>query len=192
MAKSMNRKFATSQGGAALVVGLVLLIAMTMLGLASTRSMRMEQQMAAATLDMNLAFQSAEAGLRDAQRCVRQNIHALPTHFPDMYGFYEGEVDPNAGVPYRFEEGGWSWDDSDQAITYDKSGYDEAKSPPQYYIARIKAGEGTLGQGQTRHNTGPLKDQSHAYQIISRGQGKIRREDGSTGTEIVLKTAVQF
>jgi len=59
------------QDGAILVVSLLLLLVMTLLGLTAMQVTRMEERMAGNARDMDLAFQSAEAGLRDAEDRIR-------------------------------------------------------------------------------------------------------------------------
>lgn len=56
-----------AQRGATLVVVLVLLLVMTLLGLASLRNTVLEERMTANLLDRSLGFQSAESALRDAE-----------------------------------------------------------------------------------------------------------------------------
>ena len=55
------------QRGATLVVVLILLLLMTLLGLASLRGTVLEERMTANLLDRGMAFQVAEAGLREAE-----------------------------------------------------------------------------------------------------------------------------
>jgi len=55
------------QNGAALVVALIMLLVMTVLGLAAMQMTRMQERMAGNSRDLNLAFQGAEAGLRDSE-----------------------------------------------------------------------------------------------------------------------------
>jgi type IV pilus assembly protein PilX len=59
------------QTGAALVVALLMLLVMTVLGIASMGVTRMEERMAGNARDMDLAFQGAEAGLRDSEERIR-------------------------------------------------------------------------------------------------------------------------
>jgi type IV pilus assembly protein PilX len=54
------------QGGIALVVALLLLVVITLVGFAAVRGTIMQQRMAANQYDRQIAFQSAEAGLRAA------------------------------------------------------------------------------------------------------------------------------
>lgn len=60
-----------NQAGAALVVVLMLLIIITLLGLASMRGALMQERMAGHTQGRAVAFQAAEAGLRQAEVLIR-------------------------------------------------------------------------------------------------------------------------
>ena len=59
------------QQGVALVVVLILLLIMTVLGLATLRGAMMEERMSANLYDRSLGFQSAEIALREAEDAVR-------------------------------------------------------------------------------------------------------------------------
>ncbi|KGM50988.1 hypothetical protein N792_13025 [Lysobacter concretionis Ko07 = DSM 16239] len=56
-----------AQRGIALVVVLILLLVMTLLGLAAMRGTLMEERMSANLLDRSLAFQAVEAALREGE-----------------------------------------------------------------------------------------------------------------------------
>lgn len=53
-----------SQRGAVLIVGLVMVLLITIIGLAAVRGSSMQELMAGNIRDMNISFQTAEAGLR--------------------------------------------------------------------------------------------------------------------------------
>ena len=55
------------QTGAILVVSLLLLLVLTMLGLTAMQMTRMEERMSGNTRDRDIAFQGAEAGLREGE-----------------------------------------------------------------------------------------------------------------------------
>jgi len=57
----------TKQSGAALIVGLIFLVILTLLGLTAMQTGIMEERMAGNSRDRNLAFQAAEAAMRDAE-----------------------------------------------------------------------------------------------------------------------------
>ncbi len=60
----------SNQRGAVLVVGLLLLMVMTILGVSSLKSITMEEKMSANTYDRSLAFQAAEAALRVGEQAA--------------------------------------------------------------------------------------------------------------------------
>jgi type IV pilus assembly protein PilX len=57
-----------SQSGVVLVVSLIMLLLLTLIGLSAMQSTGLEERMAGNMRDRNLAFQAAEAGLRDAEQ----------------------------------------------------------------------------------------------------------------------------
>lgn len=59
--------FTRSQRGATLFIVLILLLVMTLLGLAAMRGTLLEERMTANMLDRSLAFQAAEAALREGE-----------------------------------------------------------------------------------------------------------------------------
>lgn len=70
---------ASRQRGAALLVVLILLLVMTLLGLASLRGSLMEERMSAGLYDRGLAFQASEAALREAEALVAGGV-AFPAN----------------------------------------------------------------------------------------------------------------
>jgi len=55
------------QKGAALIVSLIILLVITMLGLTAIQNSSLQERMATAMVDRSIAFEAAEAALRDAQ-----------------------------------------------------------------------------------------------------------------------------
>ena len=78
MKHPLHLQFPSRQRGAVLVVALLMLLVMTVLGVTAMQMSRMEERMAGNSRDINLAFQGAEAGLRDAEERLRVLI-ARPT-----------------------------------------------------------------------------------------------------------------
>jgi type IV pilus assembly protein PilX len=73
MARESMPMPASRQRGAILFIALILLLVMTMLILASVRGTVMQERMASNLYDRSLAFQAAEAALREAERWVLEN-----------------------------------------------------------------------------------------------------------------------
>jgi type IV pilus assembly protein PilX len=81
------------QQGAALVIGLLLLLAITLLAVSSMRGTTLQEKMAANLYDRELIFQVAEAGVREAEA-----ILATPTAVAVLLsrpGFYGAPVAAN-------------------------------------------------------------------------------------------------
>ncbi|MEW6445755.1 MAG: pilus assembly PilX family protein [Pseudomonadota bacterium] len=70
------------QAGAALIVSLIMLLLMTILGLASVRNTALEEKMTANAYDRSLAFQAAEAGLRAGEAVAEAQAKADNEGFP--------------------------------------------------------------------------------------------------------------
>lgn len=69
----MNNGTKYHQKGAILIVGLIVLLLMTLLGLSVMSGNAMEEKMAGNERDRQIAFQAAEAALREGERLVDQN-----------------------------------------------------------------------------------------------------------------------
>ena len=67
------------QSGAALLVVMLLLVIITIAGIASMRGAIMQERMAANVLARSMAFQVAEAGLRQAELIARDGIVTFPS-----------------------------------------------------------------------------------------------------------------
>lgn len=68
------------QRGVALIVSMILLVLITLVGLASLRSVVLEEKMTANFYDRSLAFQAAEAGLRAGEAVAVAQASATPRH----------------------------------------------------------------------------------------------------------------
>lgn len=64
--------FRSAQSGASLIVVLILLLVMTLLGLAVLRTTLLDERMSANLYDRSLSFQSAETALREAEAAIQQ------------------------------------------------------------------------------------------------------------------------
>lgn len=80
------------QSGAALIVSLVLLVLVTLLGVAGIQTVALEEKMAANAYDRNLALQAAEAALRAGETLAEAQSKTTPPNS----GFPSGGIDPSA------------------------------------------------------------------------------------------------
>jgi type IV pilus assembly protein PilX len=117
------RSYETAQRGVALVVALVLLVVATLIGLAGIRGTNLQERMSANMYDRSLAFQRAEAALRDAERAITGNwridvlggadcspdsgnlcgtVPALAAVWTPVGGAYDVNGDKTPGTPEYF------------------------------------------------------------------------------------------
>lgn len=119
--------------GVTLVIALMLLLAVTLLGLASMRGTSMQERMSANLYDRAIAFQAAESALREAEALLAGG--AAGPFDGTVDGLY-GKPDPAAdGYLNRWEDadvqwasaGTW-WESADEATRA------KAAGAPQYLI----------------------------------------------------------
>jgi type IV pilus assembly protein PilX len=110
--KTMNYSFTgyPGQSGMTLVVSLVILIALTMLGVTSMQSTRTEVAMAGNLREANITFNAAEAGLRAAEDYVNNTVATAFFNDPSIGLYDELDNDPFYNVSS-------TWDASQTAST---------------------------------------------------------------------------
>ena len=101
----MNSNFPSPQRGAALLTVLLLLLIMTLLGLASLRSGLLEERMTGNLYDRGIGFQTAEAALREAEAA----LVALPRPIPAFTGVGGLYPLPVADATPRWIDGATVW-----------------------------------------------------------------------------------
>lgn len=77
-----------TQQGFVLIVALILLLVLTMLGLAAAQSTSLEERMAGNSRNHDLAFQAAEAGLNAAQAGILQQLWSNANYAGNGSGLY--------------------------------------------------------------------------------------------------------
>ncbi|WP_082859231.1 PilX N-terminal domain-containing pilus assembly protein [Microbulbifer sp. Q7] len=114
MKKVISPNTLSSQRGMTLIVGLIMVLLMTVVGMAAIRGSGMQELMSGNMRDRNLAFQSAEAGLREGEELltgatipafdgttlglVEAIDGSTSTGFWDTYGWDAGSVRTSLGV----------------------------------------------------------------------------------------------
>jgi type IV pilus assembly protein PilX len=168
-----------TQRGAVLVVSLLLLLVMSVLALGASQATRMQERMAGNSRDYDLAFQSAEAGLRKAERLIDDPaLGAAP--IPCSSGrceVFELNVLPS-DIAYRSPEDWWDanawnystdnlWTSSDAGAM---SGTGLAHRDPQYVVEEVEEVPDSL----TIPPSGPPASRIY-YRITSAAQGGTDR-----------------
>lgn len=174
---------ARRQRGASLFVALVMMIAITLIGLASATISTTEERMARNARDTNIALQAAEAALRDAEQDVTTS-RALSgaTMFSDTCDQIGGKglcMPASTGTEQRWES--YLTDDT-RSIAYGEVTGATAlppatepggvADPPRYLIEAVPDMDGTsLRAGSARY----------VYRITTLGHG------GFDGTQVMLQ-----
>jgi type IV pilus assembly protein PilX len=124
----------TAQSGAVLVVSLIMLLLLTLIGVAAIQVASLEEKMAYNSRDKNLAFQAAEAALRGAE----QEIEGLPS-IASFNGSNHWLIAEDAVMPPLFEHRGSlstvTWNNADSFEF--EADMTEINSQPRYFIKYI-------------------------------------------------------
>ena len=133
--KSLNIRPPQQERGAVLVVSLIMLLIVTMIAVSSMQGTIMEEKMAGNTRDRNLAFQTAESSLREAEIYV-QGLASMGTFTGSggLYGLTDSE-------PYHTDAATWS-DTLNHVVGSAPHGSYEA---PRYFIKHYTVVKGTAG-----------------------------------------------
>lgn len=154
--------------GATLLVGMILLLLMSAVALTSLKAIKTEERMAGNLQDRNLAFQAAEAALREAEVVLGQP--SLPSFGAanGLYHFY----DHNVPAAFTFTTA--------NAREYPRD-LGAAARRPLYIIEQMEAG---IEQGESMvAGTHYTLGMSATYRITAIGYG------GSAATRVVLQTS---
>ena len=140
----MQQSFRHRQHGTVLVIGLILLLLMTLIGVTAIQTTSLDERMAGNARDRNLAFQAAEAALRGAENDVKSNSTAdLLTKLT--------EIKPNPQ-----QDTAWN-----KQQTYSANTISNIVAQPTYVIEKLADFSSAL----------EFKDVSGLYRVTSRGQG---------------------
>lgn len=156
-----------SQRGVSLIVALILLLMMTLLGLAVLRNTTLEERMSANLLDRTYQFQAAESGLREAEALI---YAGTVTHSSVTSGCSGGVcAAPTAGTTDRWlSESYWA--------TGSGTGNKDSAITTQYIIEYM--GSGAYGpKCTTSKSTSSTTDPNcsmYRYRVTARSQGDGR------------------
>jgi type IV pilus assembly protein PilX len=159
------------ESGFALIVSLLILIVLSLLGLTAVRTTILQEKMAGNLRDQNLAFQSAESALRDAEGFV--DSIASTSIFNDVGGLYS-QVSSD---PDYFSTATWGPGNS---LSYSGT-IAGVVSQPRYIIKYM----GIVATDAGALNIGGYGDQQvgnlNSFQITALGTG------GRSTTQVVLQ-----
>lgn len=171
----MRNTLANRQSGVVMVIALIALLLLSMIGTTAMRGSTMQEKIAGNLRDQEVAFQAAEAALRDAETFI-ENLTTLAL-FDNSGGLYETDFAPDVYTA-------WPGD----ARAYNSAAF-MAKAPvasaPEYIIEI---------RGTVQESVNSSINLSGGYGISS-GAGEIyvfkihARGTGTSGTsQVILRT----
>jgi len=192
-----KKSFATSQKGAVLIVGLIMMLLLTIIGLAAIRGTDLQERMAGNMRDRNLAFQAAEASLRIGEEVL--DGAAIPSFAGNVKGYWP---DLNKQATYSSLSAGiWplmdgstterrlrpiTWTDAQweqNSIRIAADILEKVKEQPRYTIEELLVSARALNQGGGVDVESQEKmEDSQFYRITARGLG------GTADAEVILQS----
>lgn len=172
--------------GAALITGLSILVVLTLLGIAAAFMADLEERMSGNRRDRALAFQAAEAALRDAERDIRESnrVSGLTSFTPDCANglCYNGADGYGVNTPAGFGNPVWTTANILRAAPSVQYGtYTGAAQlggnlfdQPRYLIEGFK-------------KIVPGGGEAYYYRITARGVGAQRSITGGAVSEVILQ-----
>ena len=127
--------FKKRQQGAVLMVSLILLLVLTIIGVAAMQNTSLEEKMSGNVRDRNLAFQNAESAIREAEQFI-EGIVSLGG-FNGTSGLY-GETD---ATPSYYDTATWASSGTHVQSSTDYGAYES----PRYFIKQFTVVTGTEG-----------------------------------------------
>lgn len=171
--RSMNRSLGR-QRGMTLIVGLIMVLLMTLVGMAAIRGSSMQELMAGNMRDRNLAFQAAEAGLRQGENQLTNAT--LPAFDGTTVGLYEA-IDGSSSTGF-WDAYGW-----DAASASTSMGLEYVKAQPRYVIEEVTSASTLSADGGAIDFASTLKtEETVFYRVTSRGEG------GTDGAVVILQS----
>lgn len=168
-----------NQSGVVLIVGLVLLLILTVIGLASIRGSDLQERMAGNMRDRNVAFQSAEAALREGESEL--NAALLPLFTGDEPGYWPDLNKQPAIQPRPINWTKDEWESNSVELLEDSiAGVVEQ---PRYAVEKVIVTGLAASQGSAvDHESVEKMTEAEYFRITSRALGLTQ------DTEVILQT----
>ena len=158
------------QRGVVLVVSLMMLLVLTLIGLAATRGTALEQRMTANQNDREVAFEAAEAALRFGEGTL--NAATQPNYALNTNGAYFKQTMVTTGANAQVWWNSTFWNTAGNMATYSGGILPAPASPPLYYVVQSTAATADNGQGYGQSRAqGAHENFQSVYYVYARGVG---------------------
>ncbi len=172
--KIRNHSSCQRQQGAVLIISLVILLVITTLAVGSMQNTMLEEKMAGNISDRNLAFQSTESAVREAEVYV-EGVASLGDF--DGTGGLIGRTDIE---PSLYSQSVWDTTGSHVVATTDFGSH----APPRYFIKHLTTVTGTEGAlNMSGYGDNKGTGDVTIFRITARGIGA-----SADSAEVILRT----
>lgn len=149
------------QQGATLIISLMLLIVLTLIGVTAMNTSNLEERMAGNARDTNLAFQAAEAALKNAEEFLRTGFVTAAAFDGNTPGLYP-TPSANNPPPDVYNDAVWN------TAIVSTTNIDGVASQPRYIIEYM----GILGAEDINiTNSATSGNADEVFRITARGTG---------------------
>ncbi|HBD10867.1 MAG TPA: pilus assembly protein PilX [Porticoccaceae bacterium] len=152
------------QRGAALVFSLILLLALTFIGVSTMQGSVFEEKMAGNARDKNFAFQAAESALRDGELWIADKSSQPVATSTGSNGVWTPSG-PGTGSWWQSNTSSW-WSSNGVAL----SGFGNVYAQPMRVVEEDEFVKDSLAIGQQQSATGVMY-----YRVTARGMGGTDR-----------------
>ena len=176
------RQSAYKQQGVVLIVGLLMLIVMTLIGLTGMRITTFEERMASNTKDKHMAFEAAESALMDGETYIDNNVIAIGAFDTDgSDGLYDDSIEE---IWQAIDWDGTDPGNTNEALVYSAFGSSYGiGTSPKYVLeqyASLTAEVDNLNLDNYGQGTGA--GQVEMFRVTARGTG------GSDSTVVIIQS----
>ncbi len=149
----------SQQSGVVLMVSLVMLLMLSIIGVSGSQVTTLEEKMAGNSLDQNIAFQAAEAALREGELVIKNSITANKSNFTTSPVNANGLHLTTEGLDYKADTS-WAAAESVAFATAIPS----VSAQPRYYIEYIS--------DKPSNPADPGSDPVSFFRVTARGTGR--------------------
>jgi len=163
----------THQRGSVLIISLIIMLVLTIVGVSGMKTSLLEEKMAGNLRDSQLAFQAAEATLKQAEQYIEENVVSINNFDNDgSDGFY----DKSTERPWE----SINWDNTD-SIEY--SNFDASYSintPPRFIVQHLVSQKSNIDElNLDNYGQGSGAGRIEMFLITARATG-------SSGNSVVM------
>lgn len=171
----MRNSLIQQQQGAVLIVGLIMLLLLTVIGMSSIRGTDMQERMAGNARDHNLAFQATEAAVRNAENYLSG---ASITIYANGKGYNQELL--GTVSPIKWDAEGWK---TKKSVMLENNTLAGVAEQPRYVIEQLEItiAPGNYGSAVDQQSIDSMAERE-VFRVTARGLG------GTTDSEALIQT----